>query len=249
MSAASRSSKHLARTNRPPCRLSGPLPAPAQTWRARLLAAAQRLAAATAGRDKRVSKRVRVSAQRSWTSPLRSLTRCKSWPPPLAAAHPAPRAASSACTHLAAGSTLCQEVAQQSGVVGRPAVLQQQHQAAERQAAAQQAVEVGVAAGQQRLAMQAWPRPGICTDIVRQREGDHRVSRKAGADGGEQQGERSAVSASNLVMQVVSSISPAAAAPAAPLRTKLPCRIAGALAQGCRGVLKPILIDGDSNGE
>lgn len=72
-------------------------------------------------------------------------------------------------------------------MVCRPAVLEQQQQAAERQAAAQQAVEVGVAAGQQRLAVQAGPRPRICAVSAGKGGSLERRSREAGADGGGQQ--------------------------------------------------------------
>lgn len=47
-------------------------------------------------------------------------------------------------------------------MVSRPAVFQQQQQAAEGHSAAEQAVEVRVAAGDERLAVQTWARAGIC---------------------------------------------------------------------------------------
>lgn len=99
---------------------------------------------------------------------------------------------SSKAAHLAAGSTLCQEVAQQGGMVHRPAVLQQQQQAAERQAAGEQAVEVRVAAGQQRLAVQAGARPRICRRCGGSTNAPKDQSGRQGQGGGQQGGRRAA---------------------------------------------------------
>lgn len=51
-------------------------------------------------------------------------------------------------------------------MVLRPAVFEEQEEGAERQAAAEQAVQVWVAAGQQRLPVQAGARACVCVGSV-----------------------------------------------------------------------------------
>lgn len=131
--------------------------------------------------------------------------------------------------HLAAGSALCQEIAQQGGVVGGPSILQQQEQAAQWQAAAQQAVQVGVPAGQQRLAVQPRAGAGICTapyttmgPVIQSSRSRRR--RRAPWHGMRAAGNSSEVRQPQLI-PLHDVTSPAAVA--SPLRKKLPCRIAG----------------------
>ena len=65
-------------------------------------------------------------------------------------------------THLPAGCALGQEIAQQRGGVARPAIVKQQQQRPQRQASAQQTVQVCLAQRQQRLAVQPRARARVC---------------------------------------------------------------------------------------